>query len=326
MENYKIISRLERHRKTAGIITPLLLIGILGAFVGSPIVLGVLAPILETASAGLGDTVTGIWCGLFALFLIVICIVTPINNKALERLNKEYKELVLSKIMPILPEGITYDPKGGFTLEEFQKTHMVELPMHEGYTYTCESEDSLVGSYNGKKFKQSDIKIVRTIRRPGEKTETTTIIDGVLTCFEYKAQIKHNVMIMPHMRLNAIAPELRHTSRVQMENVEFNEKFDVFSSDAHYVYYLLTPHFMEHLTELYRVTKGRLFLRFDDDNLYMLRDISGGIFSPPLNEQITMQEVIRRSKEDVNYIFKTIDILQMGDGESGIQSNDEKKD
>lgn len=314
MEAYNIIRRLERHRKIAYILTRFILIGILAAFVAMPIMLGVVAPAQESVAEGRGDTIKWVCCGLFFLFLIVSPFAASINNKALERLNKEYKELVLSKIMPVLPEGITYDPEGGFTLEEFIDTHVAVLPMREGYTYTCESEDSLAGSYNGKQFKQSDIKVTRIVKRQGQSPEKAIIIDGVLTCFEYKTTMKQNVSIMSHMPLNVIAPDFHNLAHVHMEDLEFNEMFDIFASDAHYAYYILTPHFMEHLKELYGKTNGRLYLRFDGDHLYMVRDVSGGIFSPPpLSEKITMQEVIRRSKDDIKYIFKTIDILQMGE-------------
>ena len=97
--------------------------------------------------------------------------------------------------------------------------------------------------------------------------------------------------------------------KIEMENISFNKKFDVYSMNEHMVYYLLTPQFMEYLLSL--DSRGEIIFRFTADKIYVFRNHIAGIFEPDMTRPIDIPYEIGKSYNELKEILDFVDILKL---------------
>lgn len=230
---------------------------------------------------------------------IVLLILGALASKEYEN---DYKQLIAKHVLQACFDGADYFPAKGFTKEEFRAAHLI----HWRNDFSYRSEDLITGQYEGVEFKQSDVRITHTTG--GDNKKTVVDVDGRLVQFHYKKAIDSRILIVTDTHDAALDQGL---PKVEMEDVDFNRKFDVYSRDRHSVYYLLTPPFMEYLKKLCEFDRN-IYISFDGEDLYILRSGKGGIFVPPKGKLDVHREV-EKSTQELNEIIKIIEILKLED-------------
>lgn len=110
--------------------------------------------------------------------------------------------------------------------------------------FTSESYDDIFnGSYKG-----VGIEIIEPEYEIGSGKSRRTVFDGVIVKLEMNKSFTGHTVIKPNGLMH-ISPshELRFT---ELEDVEFNKKFDVYTNDEVDARYLITPTFMERLKNM----------------------------------------------------------------------------
>lgn len=237
------------------------------------------------------------FCGVVAG--IVLLILGALASKEYEN---DYKQLIAKHVLQACFDDADYFPAKGFTKEEFRTARLI----HWRNDFSYRSEDLITGQYEGVEFKQSDVRITHTTG--GDNKKTVVDVDGRLVQFHYKKAIGSRILIVTDTHEAALEQGL---SKVEMEDVDFNRKFDVYSKDGHSVYYLLTPPFMEYLKRLCEFDRN-IYISFDGEDLYILRSGKGGIFVPPKGK-LDVHEEVEKSKQELNEIVKIIEALQLKD-------------
>lgn len=103
-----------------------------------------------------------------------------------------------------------------------------------------EYDDVFNGSY-----KDVNIEIVEPELEIGSGKSRRTVFDGVIVKLDMNKSFKSHTVIKPNGLIHlSPASHLRHT---ELEDVEFNRKFDVYTNDEVDARYLITPSFMERL-------------------------------------------------------------------------------
>lgn len=220
--------------------------------------------------------------------------------------NKEYREnykrLVVQHVLDNFFDNPVYLPETGFTPEEFQLARLIRW--RKDFCYRA--EDMVRASYKGVEFKQSDIKITHT-EGSGKNRRTVTDVDGRLTRFQCPKDIKKRILIVKHAGGRATLEW--KLNKVSLEDVDFNRQFDVYAEDEHSAFYLLTPHFMEHIKKLYSTDKN-LYISYDGTFLYVLRSGKGGVFEPNL-KQFSVGGEVEKIEAEIQEILDLIDILDV---------------
>lgn len=229
--------------------------------------------------------------------IAVAVVASLLYYKVSKRYANSYRQMISQYVLQNYFEGAFYNPLSGFTKEEFKDAHLI----HWRKDFFYHSEDLISGRYADVKFKQSDIKITHRSGR-----DTVTDVDGRLTRFQYKKDIKGRILVVTAVHNATLESGL---SKVEMEDVEFEKQFDVFATDAHSVYYLLTPHFMEYLKSLRSIDRA-LYISFDGQQLFVLRSGKGGIFEPP-DGPINVREEIEKNRRELDEIRKLIEVLKL---------------
>jgi len=238
------------------------------------------------------------YCGVAAGIVFLI-----LGVKVSKEYENDYKQLIARHVLQACFDDADYLPKKGFTKEEFRAARLIYW--RNDFSYA--SEDLITGQYAGVKFKQSDVRITHTTGS-GKNRRTVVDVDGRLVQFHYKKAIASRILIVTDTHDAALE---RGLSKVEMEDVDFNRKFDVYSKDGHSVYYLLTPPFMEYLKKLCELDRD-IYISFDGEDLYILRSGKGGIFVPP-NGKLDVHREVEKSRQELNEIVKIIEILQLED-------------
>lgn len=282
LDENRIIAVLDPLRKKKNLYTAIMLVAILGmAFTGQ--INSILSPILQFGS------------------IIAMIVVGGLNYKVSKEYANTYKQMISKYVLQDYFDDAIYHPLEGFTPEEFRTAHLIHW--RSGFNY--HAEDLISGHYSGVEFKQSDVRITHQ-SGSGRNRRTVVDVDGRLTRFQYEKDIRGRILIVTDIHTAMLESGL---SKVEMEDVEFNKQFDVYAPDAHSVYYLLTPHFMEYLKRLRSIDRT-LYISFDGKELYVLRSGKGGIFEPP-SGSLNVREEVAKNRRELDEIRKLIEVLKL---------------
>lgn len=282
LDENRIITVLDPLRKKKNLYTAIMLVAIFGmAFAGQ--LDSILSPILQFG--GIAATI----------------VVGGLNYKVSKEYANTYKQMISKYVLQDYFDDAIYHPLEGFTPEEFRAAHLIHW--RSGFTY--HAEDLIKGHYSGVEFKQSDVRITHQ-SGSGRNRRTVVDVDGRLTRFQYEKDIRGRILIVTDIHTAMLESGL---SKVEMEDVEFNKQFDVYAPDAHSVYYLLTPHFMEYLKRLRSIDRT-LYISFDGRELYVLRSGKGGIFEPP-SGPLNVREEVAKNRRELDEIRKLIEVLKL---------------
>ncbi len=334
---------LERLRKKCKRAKPMhdvcVMLGILGFLV--VVVLGLLGTIDVETAAIIGFPVI--------IIILIINAILPSEAKAKMKYAKVYKQRIAEPILRSCFETIRYSPEQGFSKREFTDTGVMAVA-HTMLSYISEDliegeYEGITFRQADVKIKIQDIPVYaplqydavnkKYVRAPQPQstekhkyTHKMIWLNGCLTQFHYKKSIQGKIRIISKDFKYQSATEdiplvigdsdnfmaagsyTGGISSTVMEDVEFNKRFNVYATDAHSVFYLLTPLVMEYFKQLYEIDH-QVVICFDGESLYIYRAGKGGIFEPPVKSpvQISMEE--EKCMEDMKDIMHCIEALRL---------------
>lgn len=221
--------------------------------------------------------------------------------KAYKEYENDYKRLIARPVLESMFDNAQYYPDKGYTQEEFKGMHLIYW--RNGFNY-C-SEDLIRGTHKGLDFSRADIRITHR-----NDNNIVVDIDGRLMEFPFSKDINSRILIVKNRGRVLVESGL---NEVIMEDMDFNQKFTVYAEDAHSVFYLLTPRFMEYVKSLYNKDDA-IYISFDRGRLYFLESGHGGIFETPqkkLDEHVDIRREIEKSKAELEEIGEIIEMLQL---------------
>lgn len=245
------------------------------------------------------------------------------STAARKQYTNTYKKLVAEKVLQACFEDAHYSPEQGFSRDEFTMAGVFSM---RGYDFSYHSEDLITGIHSGVEFQQSDVRV--THRSGGKNRRTVVDVDGRLTRFRYDKDIRGRILITS-TNFSPVSGSLLYMfgngrngtefiekcmgnslKAVSMEDVDFNQRFMTYATDAHSVYYLLTPPVMEYLKYLCSMDQ-KLSISFDGIFLYILRTGKGGIFEPPSQHTLDIAAEVDKSCRELQEIVYCIEALRL---------------
>lgn len=217
---------------------------------------------------------------------------------------KEYKKDIAEPVLNQIFEEVQYRPSQGFSINELESFRVIATKLNG-----IESEDYIEGVYKGIRYRQADVKK----KMSAENSELLNMqrgLRGRVSVYDFNKSIQGE-MVIKTKETNAY---IKNMEKVVMENLQFNEKFEVYATDAHLVFYVLTPQFMEYLLQL--KLWGDTVFRFADDKVYILRNQVSGIFEPNMGNTLDVTYEIGKSYNELKEILDFIDILKLEKAET----------
>ena len=235
----------------------------------------------------------------FFPFIIIVVIVAGVNSSG-KKVKLEYKQLYkdtfVNTILKSMLEDVSYDWRGGFSEMDVATFGVVKI----GNIF--KSEDYLSGSYKGVNFRQADVTIKHETGS-GDDRQVTTYFDGRMFEFKFDGKSVQNVKVFSSAYKSWL--NLRGEN-VELEDIQFNKSFDVFSLEPLDAFYLLTPQMMERISNLHR-RYNNIGFRFGEGRLCVA--INGpDAFDGDYRKKLSYPEEYARVKQEVQVI---IDIIEM---------------
>lgn len=190
---------------------------------------------------------------IFILYIVVgtvylILSVIPKAKEAEKELKTLYKDTFLNGMFNEFFDNARYMGTFGFTQHKVREFELHDL----GESF--ESEDHLMGDYKGVHFEQADVHSW-TYYPKREHDSTETYFYGRMFIFDLPIHSIQSVKVFNKLVVDVNTGDHRirgsEQNRVEMESVQFNNAFSVYSEDAHDAFYVLTPLMMDRLMQIY---------------------------------------------------------------------------
>ncbi len=198
--------------------------------------------------------------GIVPVALLSYFVVVNIGKKEREAFLYEYKQRIIGEMVKYLLENGRYAPESGILLSVFDGCNLFRTP--DRY-----SSEDLISGFVGKTqllFSEVHAEEKRvTVNSKGRREEHwVDIFKGFIFVADFN---KHFAGRTEVHRNSWFKPA---TNRVWLENVEFEEYFDVYATDQIEARYILTPSLMERIIALEHKFKNRsMILSFYDSNV-----------------------------------------------------------
>ncbi|MCM1272198.1 MAG: DUF3137 domain-containing protein [Clostridium sp.] len=210
-----------------------------------------------------------------------------------------YKNTFVKSILATMLEDVDYDWNLGFEELDVMKFGIVKMG---NYFY---SEDYISASYKGVNFRQADV-IIKNVTGSGQNRSTKTYFTGRMFAFDFSQKVVANVKIFSKGYISHLNLE---EDKLEMEDVQFNNAFNVFSMDAHEAFYILTPQMMEKIVTINKRYPMMAF-RFAPGKLYV-GIVTGDSFDAKVGKKLSYPKEREKIKSDVQTITDIIEMIDL---------------
>lgn len=207
--------------------------------------------LLSTTDYGIALVVPGI------IFLII-----GISIKS--KLSKEFKQRFVPGLVKSMYPDSTYIPSSGLSKEAVLYPGFFKRP--DRYF----SEDYIKASHNGISFEMSDFEMQERHVHHNSKGGTTvtyvTYAKGRFLIFDYARDFKQILKVVDSSLPWGATSGLE---KIDTESIEFNKKFNTYTSDPLTAFYILTPQIQFNLLELESKFNGSIYFAYVSGRLYV---------------------------------------------------------
>jgi hypothetical protein len=199
---------------------------------------------------------------------------------------REFKKPVVEALLKKWYDVYSYDERGGMPLAEIYNSGLLTRRADRWHT-----EDLIEGMFNGVQFRTSDVHLEEehtyTDSKGNTHTEWITFFRGRWYQFYLNRDLETTIRIKEKKRIKEMIT--RGLEKVEVESIDFCDKFMAYADDEHQFFYIFTPVVVEKMIELEKMHKGRFMFSIQgnlvnigiDDN----RDYLELNLKMPINEE-----------------------------------------
>ena len=223
---------------------------------------------------------------------------------------KGFKHELVEAILKGIFTDLYFEPKRGLHESVIKGTGMMQM----GNRYS--SDDYIRGKYKDIGFEQADVCIQQVTTDSEGRSHTTTYFRGRWMIFEFNKnfasdlQVRESGFAYAKKKGGWFTPKEEKMKKLELEDAEFNKGFNVYASNDHEAYYILTPHIMESMKTLRDRTKGKLILCFVASRLHVGVNSNDNAFEAPVFRALD-HKVIDSINQEISVITRFVDELKL---------------
>lgn len=244
------------------------------------------------------------------LFPTVI-VITAFGVHQWRELNKQYKQIVVARVVSAIGSGMTYTPTSRFTKQDF-----LNMDLFSQRTEKWSAEDEVTGRKNAVTYTILEGKATRT-EGSGKSRRTVVTFRGSIARLDFNKNFFGQTIVVPENDSKILGlfghASTRHQKELcQLENVEFEARYSVYATDQQQARYILTPKMMELILEASAANPG-LRMSFQDSSVFITipsttnRFEVGSIFAGRITPETACGELV----EVVSLAERLIDTLDL---------------
>lgn len=177
-------------------------------------------------------------------------------------------------------------------------------------------EDGFWGDYQGVELAFEEVKLIK-VTRTNKGTRRNTVFDGVAVMLSMNKRFNGHTVIKEDLggAFNWVRDKTSELEAVRLEDPQFEDRFEVYSSDQVEARYLLTPAFMERMLSVAEAfDRARMRACFRDDRLYMLIPYRKDLFeAASLHKTVLETESLRTVLRQIQELRGIVDALKLNE-------------
>jgi len=255
-------------------------------WIGVSIVLGLIAATFTIKLAGINYL-------LFVIVGIVLSVIGTVLTKKLEGFQEDYKEQVFSMLLKV------YNPSLDYTLDDhidhtvFGASNLFE----SDYRYFG-GKDLIKGKIGDTRFQLSKLEAYQKIE--GDEESKTFVFNGIFLEADFHKYFHSDTFVVPKisdMLTGYFGMKHVGASMIEMEDRNFEEVFNVFTTDEQDARYILSLTLMNRIRNLQNRFAGELSISFRRNSIYVaINNLNFMTFDHdldvPLDPQLSVKEIL----------------------------------
>ena len=239
------------------------------------------------------EAAVGVFFGV-AVYGVVSALLTASKRR---NFRSNFKNKVVASIAKSF--GLSYDESGGLTADEF-------FEIYDCYINEQSSEDMMSGEVQGVRVRFSDFYAAEKVRTKNG-TRTDVKFHGVLFVADFHKRLNCEVRVCHKNSRNL----RRYGQRANMDDVKFEEFFDVYTTDQVGARYALTPLLMQRLTEVYLRLGSQINAVLREDKIYVAIETWRDNFEPRIDCSLKQDATIALYVDEIGALAGIVSELNL---------------
>lgn len=212
-----------------------------------------------------------------------------------------FRETLLQDVLKIHFTDVTYNGASGVSRHQVSLSEL--LPRTDRFS----SNDLIEAKYDDVNFRMSDV-LLQEVRQSGKERRVVTVFQGPFMQIDFNKDFNGKLIVQEDGRINIFS----QYKKVKMESIEFNKKFNTYSTHDHTAFYILTPHLMERLLRIESERRGDFFFSFINGTLYIALDNRRDNFSINMFGRID-ESISQKFERELRLVKDIIDEMKLND-------------
>ncbi|WP_306528287.1 DUF3137 domain-containing protein [Campylobacter sp.] len=240
-----------------------------------------------------GEVAAGVFFGV-AVYGVVSALLTASKRR---NFRSNFKNRVVASIAKNF--GLSYDESDGLTADEF-------FEIYDCYINEQSSEDMMSGEVQGVRVRFSDFYAAEKVRTKNG-TRTDVKFQGVLFVADFHKRLNCEVRVCHKNSRNL----RKYGQRANMDDVKFEEFFDVYTTDQVGARYALTPLLMQRLTEVYLRLGSQINAVLREDKIYVAIETWRDNFEPRIDCSLKQDATIELYVDEIGALVGIVSELNL---------------
>lgn len=216
-----------------------------------------------------------------------------------KKINDGFKDKVVKKLLTTFYDDVIYDEKGSMNLETFIPSNIMRRPDR------VKQEDYVSARYNQTLFTSVDVLLEGKRSYPNKNGQYTfyPYFKGRLIILKRKTTIEGNVKIV-EIRKDSYLANPKSFETIEVESMEFNNKFQVDTDNKEAAFKLLTHERILNILKIEKMFSGAISFTFSKNLVFIAINSYTNFFEINYKHKISLEENSFYAKEAS--IFKNI--------------------
>ena len=215
---------------------------------------------------------------------------------------KEFKQPVVMELLKKYYEAYSYEEHGRLPIAEIYNSGLLTRRADRWHM-----EDLIEGQYHDVQFRTCDVHLEEehtyTDSKGHTHTEWVTFFRGRWYQFFLNRDLKTIIRIKEKKRIKEMIT--KNLTKVEVESIDFTDKFMAYALDEHKFFYIFTPVVIEKMIELEKMHKGQFMFSIDGNIVNIGINDNKDYLELHLKTPIT-EESIKKYETQVNIMAAII--------------------
>lgn len=257
--------------------------------------------IAAVVGTGVGALVARFWGEAAAGVFVGISVYGVVSASLTASKRRNFRSNFKSRIVASIAKsfGLSYDESDGLGTDEF-------FEIYDCYINEQSSEDMMSGEVQGVRVRFSDFYAAEKVRTKNG-TRTDVKFQGVLFVADFHKRLNCEVQVCHKNSRNL----RKYGQRANMDDVKFEEFFDVYTTDQVGARYALTPLLMQRLTEIYLRLGSQINAVLREDKIYVAIETWRDNFEPRIDCSLKQDATMALYVDEIGALVDIVSELNL---------------